>query len=87
MPLVVEFTANIVDSWGHAIKYNWDFGDGQTASNTTSNQIKHTYADKNNYTAMVSGVSDIQTPTANCPASATIDVKAWTNQNQQEVAP
>lgn len=52
------FTAqDSTDSDGSVARYDWDFGDGQTASTTTP-QTSHTYGQAGNYTATVTVTDD-----------------------------
>ncbi|MBI1344515.1 MAG: PKD domain-containing protein [Terrimonas sp.] len=43
---------------GSIVNWNWDFGDGTTASNTNGNPFTHTYSTFNNYTIQLTAISD-----------------------------
>ena len=49
-PVTESFTATV--NGGQAVRYDWDFNDGKTAT-TTSNKTSHVYSEANNYTATV----------------------------------
>ena len=49
-PVTESFTATVTG--GDASRFDWDFGDGSTAT-TTSNKTTHVYSQANNYTATV----------------------------------
>ncbi|MFO0705200.1 MAG: PKD domain-containing protein, partial [Candidatus Andersenbacteria bacterium] len=52
IPLNVTFTATVQPAGTTVQKYDWVFGDGQTASGTQNTQ-QHTYTQQGNYTASV----------------------------------
>ncbi len=70
VPLSVQFTGKGVDSDGYILKYNWDFGDGNTS---TDQSPKHIYDKVGIYTVKLM-VTDDDLATAN--ATSTITVKA-----------
>ena len=49
-PVTETFTATVTG--GDAVRYDWNFGDGTTAT-TTNNKTSHVYTQANNYTATV----------------------------------
>jgi chitodextrinase len=69
-PLALTFTCSASDSDGQIVSYNWNFGDGQTASSAVS---AHTYQSAGTFTAQVSVIDNAG---ATATASVNVNVSA-----------
>jgi len=91
LPLTVEFTADIVDSWNHLVNnYQWDFDyNGQFTSDrsTTTNQTSYTFTTSGRHTIAVKGITDSGANPSSCIRTVTITVNPWSSGNEREVAP
>ncbi len=80
-PLTVTFDGSAsTDVDGHDLEYDWDFGDGVTASGVV---VQHTYEDEGAYTARLT-VTDERG--ASAMADTLITVRAVTNSDNEFVA-
>ncbi len=76
-PLTVQFAAYATDPDGQVVSYSWNFGDGQTSSQTTPT---HTYQTSGNYTVTLTATDDMG---ATASYSAIITVLSGSNQPPQ----
>ena len=89
--LTVEFTADVVDTKGHAIaEYYWNFDNGESrkTSGADANKIMYTYSTVGNFKATVTGTTgEAGVPTSSCPATVEVRVYSPGQGESGELAP